>query len=169
MTVLSYPVFINNNTIARPCFTFEKDFFENGIRCIPMLVRFKLDLAGIKLKLKEWVKFTMEEKEYLSDQSCDTAIEITTYRNHLKQLVRNCTGHEPTEMTVDQDPAWARISYVNPEVDLQAICFGWKISLQQWQNLTNLQRFALLKLCRPGHENENFPKAMREFNLTNPL
>jgi hypothetical protein len=28
-----------------------------------------------------------------------------------------------------------------------------------------LQRFVLIKLCRPGHENENFPKAVKEFGL----
>jgi hypothetical protein len=40
------------------------------------------------------------------------------------------------------------------------------ISLAQWKDLNVLQRFALLKLTRPGHENKNFPKAMKEFGLT---
>jgi hypothetical protein len=43
--------------------------------------------------------------------------------------------------------------------------FDWQLSIEQWKDLTNLQRFALLKLCRPGHENKNFPKAMKEFKL----
>jgi len=30
-------------------FKFEEDFIEEDVRCIPMIVRFKMDLAGIKL------------------------------------------------------------------------------------------------------------------------
>ena len=36
----------------------------------------------------------------------------------------------------------------------------------QWKNLNPLQRFALTKLTRGGHENENFLPALREFGLT---
>jgi len=36
----------------------------------------------------------------------------------------------------------------------------------QWKNLNSLQRFALIKLTRGGHENENFIPALREFGLT---
>ena len=38
-------------------------------------------------------------------------------------------------------------------------------TLTQWAALTELQRFALFKLTRPGHSNENFIPAMREFGL----
>ena len=48
-------------------FNFEEDFVENNVRCIPMIVRFKLDACGIKLKLSEWSKMVIEErKKYLS-------------------------------------------------------------------------------------------------------
>ena len=32
-------------------FQFEEEYMENNMRCIPMIIRFKMDLAGIKLKL----------------------------------------------------------------------------------------------------------------------
>lgn len=38
-------------------------------------------------------------------------------------------------------------------------------SSEQWAALAPLQRFALFKLTRPGHSNENFLPAMREFAL----
>ena len=43
--------------------------------------------------------------------------------------------------------------------------FGLIISKQQWKTLTQLQRFALLKLSRPGHESKNFIRAVKEFGL----
>jgi len=38
-------------------------------------------------------------------------------------------------------------------------------SAEQWAKLSPLQRFALYKLTRPGHSNESFLHAMREFSL----
>jgi hypothetical protein len=42
---------------------------------------------------------------------------------------------------------------------------GVNITLKQWQNLTPLQRFALLKLSHSSHENKNFLPALREFKI----
>ena len=38
-------------------------------------------------------------------------------------------------------------------------------SPEQWHTLSPLQRFALLKLTREGHESANFVPAMAEFGL----
>jgi hypothetical protein len=157
-------------TISKPLetyFRFEKDFVENGIRCIPMIVRFKLDAVGIKLKLREWAKFNSRERKYLSVKSCDSAIEIYNYRLYLQQLVRRHTGTEATELPVDKNPSWQLSTQVNEELLAHAELYGWTISAGQWQALSDLQRFALLKLCREGHENKNFPLAMHEFKLVN--
>jgi hypothetical protein len=42
-----------------------------------------------------------------------------------------------------------------------------KVSLTQsdWGTLTPEQRFALIKLSRPSHENKNFLPALKEFQL----
>ena len=147
-------------------FEFEKDFMENNIRCIPMIVRFKLDAVGIKLKLAEWSRFTVEERTRLTEKSCITPEEIKSYREEVRNLVRLRTGSEPTALSVENNPAWFDVSDINLEIQEQAREYNWEISVEQWRSLTNLQRFALLKLSKPGHENKNFPKAMKEFSLT---
>ncbi len=146
-------------------FLFEEDFVEENVRCIPMIVRFKLDTCGIKLKLAEWSKLKTEEKEQLAAQSCRTKDETAAYKKYLQGLILSRTGNKATELATDEHPAWAEANYLTPELDHKAKEFGWEISIEQWKSLTSLQRFALLKLCRPGHENKNFPKAMKEFNL----
>ncbi|MGK7938235.1 MAG: nitrate reductase associated protein, partial [Xenococcaceae cyanobacterium] len=40
------------------------------------------------------------------------------------------------------------------------------ITQEQWKSLTPLQRFALIKLSRPSHENKNFLPAAKEFGLS---
>jgi hypothetical protein len=47
----------------------------------------------------------------------------------------------------------------------KALEFGWEVTLNGWNALSNLQRYSLLKLTKPSHENKNFPIALREFGL----
>lgn len=148
-------------------FLFEEDFMENNMRCIPMIIRFKMDKAGIKLKLSEWSKFNTEERILLARLKCDSDEEIEHYHNYLKRLIKGYTGREARALEVDKAPLWSNVYSLPGMLDQKLTEFHWQLSVEQWENLTNLQRFALLKLCRPGHENKNFPKAMKEFNLVN--
>jgi hypothetical protein len=146
-------------------FRFEEDFVEDNIRCIPMIVRFKLDVCGVKLQLAQWSKLTAQERQQLGDLPCITTEQINGYRLFLQGLIAGRTGHEATLLVVDEAPAWADSDRILPDLQQQARQIGSEISLRQWKSLYLLQRFALLKLCRPGHENRNFPIAMKEFGL----
>jgi len=148
-------------------FRFEEDFVEDNIRCIPMIVRFKLDACGIKLKLAQWSRFTAQERKQLGDQPCVTAEQIDAYRLFLQRLIAMRTGHDATLLEIEATPAWADSDRILPDLQQQARLIGSEISIPQWKSLGMLQRFALLKLCRPGHENRNFPIAMKEFGLFN--
>lgn len=146
-------------------FQFEEEFMDDNIRCIPMIVRFKLDTAGIKLKLAEWSKFDVESRNLLAVMDCAKAAEIKLYRNFLQKLVLQTTGNEATDLAIEKSPRWANLQQVDESLQLKAQEHGWNIPLLQWRSLSHLQRFALLKLYRPGHESKNFPHAMKEFNL----
>jgi len=148
-------------------FMFEEDFMENNVRCIPMIIRFKMDKAGIKLKLSEWNRLSIEEKILLAKLKCNSGEETERYNKYLKGLIKERTGREATLLEVDQYPLWENVSSLPEKLHERLAEFDWQLSIQQWKNLTTLQRFTLLKLCRPRHENKNFPKAMKEFKLVN--
>ena len=150
-------------------FTFEADFVDDDVRCIPMIVRFKLDACGIKLKLKEWSKMTVEERENLATLPCESSASISSYREYLKQIIQYHTGEAATEIPVMQHPTWSVVDEIPFPIQEKLTEFGWTVSVQQWKALSDLQRFALLKLSYPGHENRNFPRAIREFNLLEGL
>ena len=146
-------------------FQFEEEFMENNMRCIPMIIRFKMDIAGIKLKLSEWKKFSSEERIELALMSCGFNEGSKQYAGYLAGLIKKHTRRNPTHMEVNKNPAWKE-SHSIPETLAEKLKeINWHLSISQWRDLTDLQRFALLKLCRPGHENKNFPKAMKEFGL----
>ncbi|OUL34596.1 nitrate reductase associated protein [Nostoc sp. 106C] len=145
-------------------FEFEADFVES-LRCIPMQVRYKLDTSGIKLKLSDWHQMSQAEREALVELPCNTETEIQSYRQHLEHLILNHTSIPAKQLPIDANPAWMDSNNIPVTVQEQAQELGITITTQQWQSLTSLQRFALIKLSRSGHENKNFPKAMAEFNL----
>lgn len=146
-------------------FTFEEDFVADNIRCIPMIARFKLDACGIKLKLQEWSRMAEEERVKISEYPCNTADEIQAYRKYLQQVIRHRTGNMAQDMEVDNNPSWANKELI-PEIVRQKVsALNFFLEVTQWKELNDLQRFVLVKLSNPGHENKNFPIAMREFGL----
>jgi hypothetical protein len=147
-------------------FEFETDF-AGALYCIPMAVRRKLDLCGVKVSLKQWNRFPLEEREQLVTRKCDTPQETDAYQREVAHLLETRAGDTPQFLDRDAGTEWKDTSVVPrrlidycQERDVPAP------SLAQWAALTELQRFALFKLTRPGHTNENFIPAMREFGLT---
>ncbi|BAY14253.1 hypothetical protein NIES2109_43900 [Nostoc sp. HK-01] len=145
-------------------FEFEADFVTS-LRCIPMQVRYKLDTCGIKLKLSDWLQMTQDEREALFELPCTTQTEIETYKEYLQQLILERTGTPVAQLPVDPYPVWMDSSNLPVTLQEKAQELGVNLTLEQWAALTPLQRFALIKLSRPSHENKNFPNAIAEFHL----
>jgi hypothetical protein len=145
-------------------FQFESDFVES-LRCIPMQVRHKLDTCGVKLKLAHWTQFTPEERQQLIDVPCDDPESRDRYRQQLQSLVVAHSDQPAGELPIDPAPAWLVVDDIPATVLEKASSVAASLSLEQWASLTPLQRFALIKLSRPSHENRNFLPALKEFNL----
>lgn len=154
------------NEMKNNFFKFEEDFVEPNIRCIPMIVRFKLDACGIKLKLAEWSRMTADEREHLAAYPCNTQVEIEQYRKELISVILARTGNPATDLPIQPNTPWAQIDDIPLTIKERLLEYSVSVSIPQWKLLTDLQRFALLKLSYPGHENKNFPKAIREFGLS---
>jgi hypothetical protein len=131
----------------------------------PIIVRFKLDNCGIKLKLTKWRKMTAAERVSLANQACDSEEEILAYRNSLKNLVFSYTKREASDLSIQRNPPWA----MDPEVPSMLVEklteSNVSLTISQWQRLEILQRFALTKLCGSNHERKNFVRALKEFKL----
>ena len=145
-------------------FQFEQDFVES-LRCIPMVIRLKLDTCGVKLKLVHWNQFNSEERQSLLEIPCSTSDEIENYRQFLQDLITQKTGQPATELAIASNPAWLDPETIPESVQSKAIETGFKLTQSQWRSLTPIQRFALIKLSRASHENHNFAPALQEFGL----
>lgn len=146
-------------------FAFESDF-SGTLRCIPMIVRLKLDLCGIKLSLRQWSRFSRDDRAALVENPCETAAEAGAYGRALAALIADRAGEPAVSLLIDPAPAWADTSRVSERVAAYVAGLGLPaLTVGQWGRLTVLQRFALFKLTRPGHDNDNLLPAMREFGL----
>jgi hypothetical protein len=147
-------------------FGFEQDF-AGSLRCIPIAVRFKLDASGIKLSLRQWSRFTREDRAQLLTLSCDNEAATAAYRTFLTALIIDRAGEIPRDLTMDPAPDWSDPWAIPQQVVSYAReCGAPPLSLAQWAALSALQRYALVKLSRGGHDNVNFVPALREFGLT---
>jgi hypothetical protein len=146
-------------------FAFELDF-GGTLRCIPMSVRLKLDQVGIKLSLKQWNKLPEDARRQLVEKPCDGKGRIDSYKQYVLSLIETFTESSPELAPIDASPPWTDVAVV-PE---RIVAWGRQLgvtppSREQWAALSPLQRFALFKLTRPGHSNDNFIPAMREFSV----
>lgn len=147
-----------------PVFDFEADFAAT-LRCIPMLVRAKLDRGGVKLSLKQWSRLQVDQREAVAHRACDTPIEIKLWRDTLVDSLP-ASHNAIIELPVDENPAWADTNIVPEVLDARVHKHsGSNLPLEDWARLRPLQRFALLKLARDSHEQANLPVALREFGF----
>jgi len=148
-------------------FDFESDF-AGALYCIPMSVRLKLDVVGVKVSLKQWNKLARGERDQLLLGPCDTLSDRRAYRDQLVAAIEARTGDKPSELPVASHPEWLEASRIPVQVSEYFVAEGRSpLTLPQWAGLAPLQRYVLIKLTRPGHSNDNFVPALREFGLSN--
>src|SRR5688500_15694362 len=92
-------------------FEFETDF-AGALYCIPMAVRRKLDLCGVKVSLKQWNRFTLEQREHLVARECNTPDETDAYEREVARLLEARAGDTPQFLDRDAGTEWKDTSVV---------------------------------------------------------
>ena len=144
-------------------FQFEIELAESLIY-LPMVVRFKLDTCGLKLKLAEWRSLSIEDRRAVMGAPCMTSDEIRRYREEVITVVERHTGAQPASFLPDPAPEWQREASIPDSVvqrmnEIQVATPGQA----QWRSLTALQRYTLVRLARSRHGENHFIPALREF------
>jgi len=145
-------------------FQFEANSEERHL-CIPMEVRLKLDLCGVKLQVSQWQTLSQSQQDVLGDLPFATGEQLERFRMAVKEAVLESSGIPAADLPVATNPPWEDRTTIPARLQAKALESECLLNPEQWAALTSLQRFALLKLVRPGHENRNFLPALREFGL----
>ena len=144
-------------------FGFEAEF-SGDLRCIPMAVRRKLDLAGVKLKLVHWHGLEAEERRRLLAWS-DEPNAIEGLRGWLLERSASLPQGPAKPLPPAQGCDWQQGERIPADLAESCRQLGLELRPGAWSELDELQRFALLKLSHPGHEHRNLGRALAEFGL----
>ncbi|MBM3337627.1 MAG: hypothetical protein FJY60_08100 [Betaproteobacteria bacterium] len=131
---------------------------------IPLRVRYKLDCAGIRLRLAQWQALTHEEKTQLLQLPVVTPQERGAYRDALFRMVDRLGGAALAEEPMTGEEGW-RITQVWPDVVVRQ-CEARHLPLpppSKWQGLIEADRHALFVLARSNHSQAEFLAAMVMF------
>lgn len=131
---------------------------------IPLRVRYKLDCAGIRLRLSQWQALSHDEKTQLLQLPVATAEERGAYRDALTRMVGHLGGAALIEAPVTGEEGW-RIARVWPDVVVRQ-CEAQDLPLpplSKWQSLIEADRHALFVLARSNHSQAEFVAAMAIF------
>ena len=145
---------------ASHCFHFESDFIGNW-RCIPLCVRRKLDLSGVKLKLSHWMTLSLLQRQQLVEWP-DAPDRLHAFRAHLRTLTQGMNDGVARDLPPAVGEPWQQSKVVPADVQVAADLRGVLLTAERWRVMSELERFALCKLARPGHDHQNLEAAFSE-------
>ena len=136
----------------------------SSLLLIPLRVRYKLDCAGIRLRLAQWQALTHDEKTQLLQLSIVTPQEQGAYRVALIRMVIRLGAAPLADEPMTGEEGW-RTTQAWPDVVVRQ-CEGQHLllpRLSKWQSLIEADRHALFVLARSNHSQAEFVAAMAMF------
>lgn len=139
-------------------FDFEKDLYET-LEFVPLSVRRKLDLAGVKLHLNEWQALSRVQRLMICHFPVASPEERDVLAAFLREAVKTRAGTELATMKPAAHDAAPDAGHVPP--DVAQLIAELMLPEKRWSLLDPDERFALAKLARGGAD--KFMSAWSEF------
>ena len=114
----------------------------------------------MKLKLNHWLELSQEQRQALVDWP-DAADALEQLRQHLRACTRSMADGMVKDLPPVSGAPWQQAE-LPAAVQEAATVRGVVLTLEQWTQLSELDRFALCKLARPGHDHHNLEAAFSE-------
>jgi hypothetical protein len=145
-------------------FEFEGDI-HTSLECVPLAVRRKLDLAGLKISLSGWQILPRADRLTLCHLPVDSDEEIGVYR----EVMLSCCERASVPLTVLDDPSaseriWNAPSVPSPLLD-RIRSLGVSLPDLVWNGLDEEVRYALVKLANPKRKEGKLPALLVELGL----
>jgi len=143
-------------------YRFESEIYPS-LSLIPLHVRMKLDITGLKISLKTWLTFSVEERWVLCHLPVETEEERKNFSSYLAFLTRRYVGEEPSRVPAVTNLPWEDSGQVPDSVRAKSDGIECPVTQEEWSRWNAYQRFALCKLSVSQNEPEKFHQALQEF------
>ncbi len=137
------------------CFQSEAEFARD-LNQLPLYLRMKLDLTGVKLSLKQWLAFAFEERRILCHLPIDNDEELVAFVEYLSFLCNHYHA-SAAQRFLPLSPALWNTAHLIPEPALElSRKTGQAIVLDEWRHWQFHERYALYKTAGSKNEPEKF-------------
>ena len=123
-------------------FDFERDMYAT-LSCVPLAVRRKLDLAGLKISLADWQGLPRADRLALCHLQVDTPEDLDVYREVFRDFAARAGA--TLKRLPDLTPAEWAPGEVPARVAARAAELGRAVEIDAWRNLGEEARYCLWK------------------------
>ncbi|WP_394826585.1 nitrate reductase associated protein [Pendulispora albinea] len=148
-------------------FVFEGDVHDT-LACVPLSVRRKLDLVGLKISLAGWQALPREERLALCHLPVEEGWELSVYREVFQRFAERANvplsplAHDQTERARWNTPR------PPPPVQERLDALGCVLPPETWAGLEEEGRYALVKMAEPKRDPRKFGWVLQELGLLPP-
>jgi hypothetical protein len=142
-------------------FRYESEFYP-ALSRVPLYVRMKLDLAGVKISLNDWFAYGFEERVVLCHLPIDTQEEKTALTSYLDFLSRKYRGEPVARTDALSDALWSSANQVPGPVADRSATRAQSVTPEEWARWKTHQRYALYKTATSKSEPEVFYEVLQE-------
>ena len=139
----------------------ESDIYPSLSR-IPLYVRMKLDVTGIKIALKDWLAFGIEERTALCHLPVETEEEKQAFSSYLDFLSRRYRGAPVATTTAMSSSLWDNPHQVPGSVASKSGLRASPVTVDEWGHWKSHQRYALYKTALSQSDPEQFFVLLKE-------
>jgi hypothetical protein len=144
-------------------FDFEGDIHAS-LACVPLVVRRKLDLVGLKISLAGWNALPREERLALCHLPAEADEDLTVYAEVLRAFAARAEAPlEPLPGDPIRRTAWSTAATCER---LRARLGTGELDEGALSRLTEEERYAVVKLAEPARDPEKLLVLVRELGLT---
>ncbi len=148
-------------------FRYEAEYYPNLSR-LPIDVRMKLDVTGIKISLNDWLSFSFAERTVLCHLPCSSEEEKAVFTAYLDFLSQKYRG-APVQMAEVMDSALWERSLVPEPVREKSADLGGVVTTNEWLGWHPPQRYALYKTATSKSQPEAFADVLDELRQKRKL
>ncbi|HLN88024.1 MAG TPA: nitrate reductase associated protein [Candidatus Limnocylindrales bacterium] len=141
-------------------YQYEADFYPTLSR-LPLDLRRKLDLTGIKLSLKDWQAFSFEERTVLCHLPCETDDEAQAFSNYIDFLSRRYNGTAIEKIEPLNAALWQPSAVPQAVLDRSA-ALHHAVTLERWRLWPSHDRYALYKTAVSKSQPEDFEQVLHQ-------
>jgi hypothetical protein len=143
-------------------YQYEAEYYSALTR-LPLDLRRKLDLAGIKLSLKDWQTFGFEERMVLCHLPCDGDEEIRVFARYIDFLSRRYC-RKPAEKIAPLDAMLWQAEAVPQAVRERSAALERPVTLERWRQWPSHHRYALYKTAESKTQPEAFAQVLLQLS-----